>query len=79
MLMKLDLLGIAVSTGSACSSGSPNPSHVLTAMNFEQKRTDNSVRFSFGRFTTESEIENVIDAIDNINQQEISRTIRSDV
>jgi cysteine desulfurase len=59
----LDLEGIAVSTGSACSSGSLEPSHVLRAMGLPQPRTRNSLRFSLGRGTTEAEIDLVIEKL----------------
>jgi len=63
LLMNLDLHEIAASTGSACSSGSKNPSHVLKAMGFDNKRINNSLRFSFGRYTTEEEILKTIDVL----------------
>ena len=63
MLMNLDMNGIAVSTGSACSSGSAMPSHVLTALGYERKQVENSVRFSFGRFNTEEEVDIAVNAI----------------
>ncbi len=63
MLINLDMNGIAVSTGSACSSGSVNPSHVLTALGYERKRVENSVRFSFGRFNTEEEVDIAVNKI----------------
>ena len=56
LLINLDLQGIAVSTGSACSSGSPQPSHVLRAMGFSNNHIRNSIRFSLGRYTTKQEI-----------------------
>jgi cysteine desulfurase len=66
ILMNLDLHDIAVSTGSACSSGSQKPSHVLRAMGFDDERINNSVRFSFGRHTTEDEILRTVDVLKNI-------------
>ncbi len=48
MLMNLDLAGIAVSSGSACTAGSHEPSHVLTAMLGDNERTQTAIRFSFG-------------------------------
>ncbi|WP_226656698.1 cysteine desulfurase family protein [Pseudalkalibacillus hwajinpoensis] len=48
MLMNLDLAGIAVSSGSACTAGSHEPSHVLTAMYGDTERTQTAIRFSFG-------------------------------
>ncbi len=59
LLIALDLEGIAVSTGSACSSGSLEPSHVLRAMGVSQARTRNSLRFSLGPATTAAEIDAV--------------------
>jgi cysteine desulfurase len=60
LLMALDLEGIAVSTGAACSSGSLEPSHVLKAMGFPSTRARTSLRFSLGPGTTEEEIDAVI-------------------
>jgi cysteine desulfurase len=63
LLIALDLEGVAVSTGSACSSGSLEPSHVLRAMNLPSPRALNSLRFSLGRATTEAEIDFVLDVL----------------
>jgi cysteine desulfurase len=63
LLIALDLEGVAVSTGSACSSGSLEPSHVLRAMNLPSARARNSLRFSLGRATTDAEIDFVIDVL----------------
>jgi cysteine desulfurase len=60
LLIALDLEGVAVSTGSACSSGTLEPSHVLKAMGFPAHRTQNSLRFSLGMFSTEEEVDRVI-------------------
>jgi cysteine desulfurase len=63
LLIALDLDGIAVSTGSACSSGTLEPSHVLRAMGFPAHRTQNSLRFSLGLFSTEEEVDRVIEVL----------------
>jgi cysteine desulfurase len=56
-LIKLDLNGIAVSSGSACTSGLIQPSHVLKAIGYDDRSAKSSLRISFGRFNTENEIE----------------------
>jgi cysteine desulfurase len=55
--MALDLEGIALSTGSACSEGKVDPSHVLMAMGLSREESSSSVRFSLGRFTGDGEID----------------------
>jgi cysteine desulfurase len=60
LLIALDLEGIAVSTGSACSSGTLEPSHVLRAMGLPPHRTQNSLRFSLGMFSTGEEVDRVV-------------------
>ena len=60
LLIALDLEGIAVSTGSACSSGTLEPSHVLKAMGFPAHRTQNSIRFSLGTATTAADVDRTI-------------------
>jgi cysteine desulfurase len=66
LLIALDLEGIAVSTGSACSSGTLEPSHVLRAMGFSAHRTQNSLRFSLGLFSTEEEVDRVVAVLPGI-------------
>lgn len=66
LLMKLDLAGIAVSHGSACSSGSLEPSRILKEMKLPQKIIDSALRFSFGRMTTKDEIERALSTISNL-------------
>ena len=63
LLIALDLEGVAVSSGSACSSGTLEPSHVLKAMGHPHQRTLNSLRFSLGQGNTEAEIDHVLDAL----------------
>ena len=60
LLIALDLEGVAVSTGSACSSGTLEPSHVLKAMNLSSHRAQNSIRFSLGASNTEEQIDRVL-------------------
>jgi cysteine desulfurase len=60
LLIALDLEGIAVSTGSACSSGTLEPSHVLRAMGFPPHRTQNSIRISLGAANTDADAETLL-------------------
>jgi cysteine desulfurase len=66
LLIALDLEGVAVSTGSACSSGTLEPSHVLKAMNLPTHRAQNSIRFSLGAANTEEQIDHVISILPRI-------------
>lgn len=61
-----DLPLIAVSNGSACTSASVEPSHVLTAMGLSETAAFNSIRFSLGKFNTKKEVDVVIDAVRNV-------------
>src|SRR5260221_704492 len=63
LLIALDLEGVAVSTGSACSSGTLEPSHVLRAMGLPTHRTQNSLRFSLGMYSTPQEVEFVVSVL----------------
>ena len=63
LLIALDLSGIAVSTGSACSSGTLEPSHVLKAMGLPVHRTQNSIRFSLGHANTDDDVDRVVSAL----------------
>jgi cysteine desulfurase len=64
LLMALDLLGVAVSTGAACAAGAVEPSHVLRAMGLSPERVQGSLRLSLGRFTTDAEIQRAAEAIE---------------
>jgi len=63
MVISLDLKGFAVSSGSACSSGAVEPSHVLTAMGLPPERARSSVRFSLGRGNSLDQVDALIDAV----------------
>jgi cysteine desulfurase len=66
LLIALDLQGFAVSTGSACSSGTLGPSHVLKAMGFPAHRTQNSIRFSLGTANSAEDVDRVIAVLPGI-------------
>lgn len=66
LVINLDLEGIAVSTGSACLAESKTPSHVLIAMGLTPEEAKSSIRFSFGRYTSEEDISYTIDKLSNI-------------
>jgi cysteine desulfurase len=60
MLLKMDVAGVCVSTGSACNSENPDPSHVLRAMGLTTPQAQNSLRLTLGKPTTQQEIDTVI-------------------
>ena len=66
MLMHLDLAGVACSSGSACSTGAVEPSHVLTAMGVPRELGVAALRFSFGRENTPDDVDAVIAALPKI-------------
>jgi cysteine desulfurase len=66
MVISLDLKGVAVSTGSACSSGSLEPSHVLTAIGKTPDEAHGSLRFSLSSMNTEEEIDYVLEVLPGI-------------
>ncbi|KUO78621.1 MAG: cysteine desulfurase NifS [Desulfosporosinus sp. BRH_c37] len=66
LLLSLDMLGIAASSGSACTSGSLDPSHVLLAMGLVHEIAHGSLRFSLGRQNTEEEIDYVLEQLPKI-------------
>jgi cysteine desulfurase len=63
MLLQLDNLGYAISTGSACSSGSLDPSHVLLSVGVKKEIAHGSLRVSLGRDTTDADADNFVDAL----------------
>lgn len=69
LILRLDMEGICVSTGSACTSGSMEPSHVLAALGLPPRLAQGTVRFSLGRDTNEAEIDAVIAKLPKVIQQ----------
>jgi cysteine desulfurase len=63
MVIALDLKGFAVSSGSACSSGAVEPSHVLTAMGLSRNEAKSAIRFSLGASNTEEQVDALIEAV----------------
>lgn len=61
--LMMSLKDIALSTGSACNTADPEPSHVLKALHLPQERLHSAIRFGLGRFTTEEEVDYVIDRV----------------
>ena len=66
MLLNLDLEGICASTGSACSSASLEPSHVLLALGLSPEQAHGSLRFSLGRENTKADVERVLEVLPGI-------------
>jgi cysteine desulfurase len=66
MLLRLDMEGIAASTGSACSSGSLEPSHVLLAIGLSPEIAHSSLRLTLGKWTTEDEVDKLLEVLPGI-------------
>jgi cysteine desulfurase len=66
LLMHFDLAGVAVSSGSACSTGAVEPSHVLVAMGVSRELALGTIRFSLGRETTEADIERAVEVFPGV-------------
>jgi len=66
LLIKLDMKKIAVSSGSACTSGSVQPSHVLKAIGYDDRSARSSLRVSFGRFNTVGDVDTLVEALKDI-------------
>ena len=77
MLMLLDARGIECSTGSACSAGVPQPSHVLLAMGCDDDQARHSLRFSLGHTTTAADIDALVEAIGPVVER--ARTAKAGV
>ena len=69
LLMQLDQSGIAVSSGSACSSGSTEPSHVLVAMGLAGETGRSAIRVSFGRDNTLDEVDTLVGVLSALLKQ----------
>jgi cysteine desulfurase len=78
LLLQLDMHGIAASSGSACSSGSLEPSHVLLALGLDYELAISSLRLTLGRFTSHEHILRVLDLLPNIVERlrALSRSLR---
>lgn len=62
-MFQLDLMGIAASSGSACASGSVDPSHVLLAIGVPYHMAHGSLRISLGRYNTAEEADRIVEAV----------------
>ena len=77
ILLHLDENGIAASSGSACTTGSLEPSHVLAAMNIPDELAHGAIRFSLSKLTTESEIDRVIELVPQLVNRLSSAGLRA--
>ncbi len=66
MVIALDLKGVAVSSGAACSSGAVKPSHVLTAIGLSTEQAKSSIRFSLGKETTDEDVNALLEAVPSV-------------
>jgi cysteine desulfurase len=79
IVLELDLRGICVSTGSACSTGDPEPSHVLLAMGLSAKEAQGSIRISLGKYTREADIDLLAGALaDTVRRLRVISSVGSD-
>ena len=69
LLIKLDMAGVEVSTGSACSSGAVEPSHVLLAMDVEPRLAQSSLRFSFGWNNRPEDVDEIMKVLPEIVEE----------
>jgi cysteine desulfurase len=79
LLIALDMKGMAVSTGSACSSGAMEPSPILLAMGLSHESARSSIRFSFGRFNSVEDVdrlgEEVVRAVRQLRKSRVSEAL----
>jgi cysteine sulfinate desulfinase/cysteine desulfurase-like protein len=75
LVVALDQRGVALSSGSACKSGSPEPTHVLLAMGRTAEEAHCSVRFSLSRETNEEDIDETLTALESV-LEEMETTVR---
>jgi cysteine sulfinate desulfinase/cysteine desulfurase-like protein len=75
LVLALDQKGVALSSGSACKSGSPEPSHVLLAMGMSEEDAHCALRFSLCRTTTEEDIDQALEALGDV-LEEMRTTVR---
>ena len=66
LLLRLDLAGIACSSGSACTTGSLEPSHVMRAMGVPYTAAHGAIRFSFSRYNTQEDVDTVVEVLPGI-------------
>lgn len=66
MLLGLDIAGVAVSTGSACSAGDLRPSHVLTAIGIGEEESHGSLRVTLGKYTTKQEADYFLNSLKEV-------------
>jgi cysteine desulfurase len=66
LLLGLDIEGVAVSTGSACSAGDLRPSHVLMAIGIPEEESHGSLRVTLGKYTTKTEIDRFIKSLKEV-------------
>ncbi len=69
MILMMDMNGICVSSGSACTSGSLDPSHVLMALGLKHEQAHGSLRMTLGKDTTQAHIDKVFDTLPGIVQR----------
>ena len=70
-LIKLDLAGFAVSSGSACSARLGGPSHVIKALGYKEDRAQNSLRITFGRPTKKDSVDKLLESMLNLSGSKI--------